>query len=111
MKAFLKRHQSGQSRRVLIDQLLERTEFADYWAMKWGDILRVKSEFPINLWPNAVRAYHHWIRAAIRENMPYDQFAARALLTSSGSNFRAPRSTSIAPCRRRTRPPRRGRSP
>ena len=76
-------------RAILIDRLLERNEFADYWAMKWGDILRVKSEFPINLWPNAVRAYDHWIRASLRENVPYDQFA-RALLTSSGSNFRAP---------------------
>jgi hypothetical protein len=76
-------------RSSLIERLLERPEFAEYWAMKWGDILRVKSEFPINLWPNAVRAYHHWIRGALRENMPYDQFA-RALLTSSGSNFRTP---------------------
>ena len=57
--------------------------------MKWGDILRVKSEFPINLWPNAVRAYHHWIRASVRENLPFDKFA-RTLLTSSGSNFRTP---------------------
>ena len=38
-------------RRALIDGLLDREEFADFWAMKWGDLLRVKSEFPINLWP------------------------------------------------------------
>ena len=74
---------------MLIDRLLERPEFADYWAMKWCDLLRVKSEFPINLWPNAVQAYHRWIRTAVRENMPYDQFA-RELLTASGSNFRVP---------------------
>ncbi|MFA9404074.1 MAG: hypothetical protein ACERKY_13540, partial [Anaerolineales bacterium] len=43
--------------------------------------------FPINLWPNAVQAYHRWIHDAVRNNMPYDQFA-RELLTSSGSNFR-----------------------
>ncbi len=55
--------------------------------MKWGDVLRVKSEFPVNLWPNAVQAYHHWIRASLRDNLPYDRFA-RSLLTSSGSNFR-----------------------
>ena len=72
-----------------IEALLERPEFADYWAMKWCDILRVKAEYPINLWPNAVQAYHHWIRDALRRNMPYDQLA-RALLTSSGSNFRVP---------------------
>ena len=76
-------------RRILIDRLLEREEFADYWAMKWGDLLRVKAEFPINLWPNAVQAYHHWIRTSIKENMPYDQFA-RELITQSGSNFRVP---------------------
>jgi len=76
-------------RRALIDALLEREEFADYWAMKWSDLLRVKAEFPINLWPNAARAYHHWILASIRENKPYDQFV-RELLTASGSNFRDP---------------------
>ena len=76
-------------RAALIDNLLEREEFADYWALKWCDVLRVKSEFPINLWPNAVQAYHQWVRDAIRQNMPYDQFA-RELLTSSGSNFRVP---------------------
>ena len=74
-------------RAALIDRLLERDEFADYWAMKWSDLLRVKAEFPINLWPNAAQAYHHWIRAAIRENKPYDRFV-RELLTASGSNFR-----------------------
>jgi hypothetical protein len=74
-------------RHKLIDQLLERDEFADYWAMKWGDILRIKAEFPVNLWPNAAQAYHRWVRASIAENKPYDQFV-RELLTSSGSNFR-----------------------
>lgn len=76
-------------RGILIDRLLEREEFADYWAMKWGDVLRVKSEFPINLWPNAVQGYHRWIRTSIRDNMPYDRFV-RELLISSGSNFRVP---------------------
>ena len=64
-------------------------EFADYWAMKWCDLLRVKSEFPINLWPNAVQAYHRWIRGCIKENMPYDRFV-REMLTASGSNFDVP---------------------
>jgi hypothetical protein len=73
----------------LIDGLLQREEFADYRALKWGDLLRVKSEFPINLWPNAVAAYHGWIRSALRAKMPYDVFVRR-LLTASGSNFRVP---------------------
>jgi hypothetical protein len=74
-------------RRALIDRLLEREEFADYWAMKWSDLLRVKAEFPINLWPNAAQAYHRWIRTSIRENRPYDRFV-REMLMASGSNFR-----------------------
>jgi len=76
-------------RRKLIDRLLDRAEYADYWAMKWCDLLRVKSEFPIKLWPNAVQAYHRWIHTSVRENMPYDRFV-RELLTGSGSNFRDP---------------------
>jgi hypothetical protein len=76
-------------RAALIEALLQREEFADYCALKWGDLLRVKSEFPINLWPNAVQAYSHWIREAVKTNRPYDQFV-RELLTSSGSNFRVP---------------------
>ena len=73
----------------LIDDLLEREEYTDYWTLKWCDLLRVKAEFPINLWPNAVQAYHRWIHEAVKKNRPYDWFA-RELLTSSGSNFRDP---------------------
>lgn len=74
-------------RALLVDALLERDEFVDYQTLKWCDLLRVKSEFPINLWPNAVQAYHRFIRDSIRDHLPYDQFA-RTLLTASGSNFR-----------------------
>ena len=87
-RAFLN-DQTPDKRKRLIDRLLEREEYADYWALKWSDLLRVKSEFPINLWPNAVQAYHGWIRESMRTNKRYDVFA-RELLTSSGSNFREP---------------------
>ncbi len=79
--------QDPDKRAVLIDQLLAGDEFADYWAMKWSDLLRVKAEFPIELWPDAAQAYYHWIRDSLRENKPYDQFV-REMLTASGSNFR-----------------------
>lgn len=79
--------QDRNKRVALIDQLLARDEFATYWAMKWSDLLRVKAEFPVNLWPNAAQAYHRWILASLRENKPYDRFV-REMLTSNGSNFR-----------------------
>jgi hypothetical protein len=85
-KTFL-RDQDPDKRRILIDRLLERDEFADYWAMKWSDLLRVKAEFPINLWPNAAQAYHRWIHTSLRENVSYDRFV-REMLTANGSNFR-----------------------
>ena len=86
-REFIADPDAKNKRRLLIDRLLERDEFADYWAMKWGDILRIKAEFPVNLWPNAAQAYHRYVHASIAANKPYDKFV-REMLTSSGSNFR-----------------------
>ena len=74
-------------RESLAERLLASDAFADYWAMRFCDILRVKSEFPINLWPNAVYVYHARIRAFVERNEPWDAFG-RALLTAQGSDFR-----------------------
>lgn len=86
VREFLKDDSPGK-REKLIDALLERPEYADYWAMRWSDIFRVKAEFPINLWPNAAQAYHRYLYHSMATNKPYDQFV-RELLTSTGSNFR-----------------------
>jgi len=79
----------ANKRSALIDRLLARDEFADYWAMKWSDLLRVKAEFPINLWPNAAQSYYRWIHTCLKENKPYDQFV-REMLLANGSCFREP---------------------
>ena len=85
-KAFIQSPDKNK-RVALIDRLLDQSAHVDYWAMKWSDILRIKAEFPVKLWPNAAQAYHRWVWESIAQNKPYDQFA-RELLTSSGSNFR-----------------------
>ncbi len=87
VREFLRDPDTENKRSALIDRLLARSEFAVYWAMKWSDILRIKAEFPVNLWPNAAQAYHRWVLASLSANKPYDQFV-REMLTSSGSNFR-----------------------
>ena len=79
--------QKDGKRRALVERLLASDDFADYWAMRFCDILRVKSEFPINLWPNAVYVYHDRVRKFLKNNEPWDDFG-RALLTSQGSDFR-----------------------
>ena len=76
------------SRRLkLVEKLLDSDSFADYWSMRFCDILRVKSEFPINLWPNAVYVYHRRIREFVKKDEPWDAFT-RALLSATGSDFR-----------------------
>ena len=85
-RAFIQ-DSNPQKRVVLIDRLLDQPAHFDYWAMRWSDILRIKAEFPVKVWPNAAQAYHRWVWESIARNKPYDQFA-RELLCSSGSNFR-----------------------
>lgn len=78
---------SPDKREALIDRLLDRPEYGEYWGMRWSDLLRVRAEFPINLWPNAAQAYDRWIRDSFRDNIPYNRFV-REMLTANGSNFR-----------------------
>ena len=85
----------------LVDELLASDAYADYWSMRYCDMLRVKSEFPINLWPNAVYVYHRRIRAAIANDEPWNDFA-RALLGGRGSNFRVPESNFLRAVQMRT---------
>jgi hypothetical protein len=85
-RAFLD-DSDANKRAALVDRLLDQPVHADYWAMKWSDILRIKAEFPVRVWPNAAQAYYRWVWESIVQNKPYDQFV-RELLTSSGSNFR-----------------------
>ncbi len=75
-----------KKRSKLIDRLLGRDEYADFWSMKWGDLLRIKSEYPVRVWPCAVLTYYRWLRGSIAANKPYDQFV-RELITANGSNF------------------------
>jgi hypothetical protein len=69
---------------ALIDQLLERPEYADFWANKWTDLLRPN---PYRVGMKAVRTLDSWLRDAFRQNMPYDQFV-RELLTAQGTTWR-----------------------
>lgn len=78
--------QSPEKRRVLVDDLLSRPEYAKFWALKWGDLLRMTSTA---VGGEGVHKYHRWVQRAIEENMPYDRFA-RDLITSAGSTLTNP---------------------
>jgi len=67
----------------LIDALLVRPEFVDYWAYKWSDLLLVNGDklAPVPMW-----SYYQWIRRQVDLNTPWDEFV-RSLLTSTGSTL------------------------
>jgi hypothetical protein len=64
----------------LVDALLERVEFADYWALKWADLLRVDSQALGN---KRAYSYYKWIRDSLAANKPLDKFA-RELVVAEG---------------------------
>jgi hypothetical protein len=70
----------------LIDELLERPEYADYWGMKWADRLGCNQRFVGHT--GAVK-YFRWIRNQVATNVPEDEFARR-LVTASGGNYGHP---------------------
>ena len=78
--------QSSTKRVALIDHVLERNEYALFWAIKWGDLLQVKAS---KLSPSGVSKFHEWLVRELRDNRPYDQFAT-ALLTASGNTYENP---------------------
>lgn len=82
-RAFLA-DKSPDKRAKLIDSLLDRPEYADFWANKWADLLRPN---PYRVGIKAVFNLDAWLRQAFRENRPYDQFV-RGLITAQGSTFR-----------------------
>ncbi len=75
---------SPDKRRRLIDRLLERPEYADYWAYKWSDLLLVSTNSD-HLNRTALWDLYNWIHDSVAENKPWDQFA-RDIFASSGSS-------------------------
>jgi hypothetical protein len=78
--------QSADKRAKLVDALLERPEYADFWAMKWADLLRLRGN---KVTPSGVHKFHRWLVAALRDNMPADKFA-QTLLLADGSTYANP---------------------
>jgi hypothetical protein len=67
----------------LIDRLLDRPEYVDFWTLKWGDLLRVDSD---KLGAQGMLAFNLWLREAFRSNRPLNQMVDQ-LVTAQGSIF------------------------
>lgn len=81
-RAFLASKDSHK-RDKLIEQLLSRPEFVDYWSYKWSDLLLVETK---KLQPDAMWSYYDWIRDNVAANTPWDKFV-REVVTAQGSTL------------------------
>jgi hypothetical protein len=76
----------SDKRARLIDALLERPEFADFWALKWSDLLHNEEKA---LDRKGVQVFHEWIRRRIADGEPLNEFA-RELIAGRGSTYSHP---------------------
>jgi len=74
---------SPDKRKKLIDDLMERPEYVDFWTYKWGDLLRVNRE---TLTEKGMWAFYAWVRDSVANNKPWDKMVYE-VLTANGSNF------------------------
>jgi hypothetical protein len=72
--------------RRLVENLLDRAEYAEYWALKWSDLLRVDRRV---LGPKQAYDYYSWIRDSFTANKRYDRFV-QELITAEGLLTQAP---------------------
>ncbi len=66
----------------LVDHLLERPEFTDYWTYRLADIFLITGK---RLRPDAVKAYYQWLRKQVEDNIPWD-IIARQVITAKGES-------------------------
>jgi hypothetical protein len=71
-----------EKRRRAIDAALAREEYADYWALKWADILLVDRN---KLGERGAYEFHRWLREQFVRNRPYDEWV-RELVTATGDS-------------------------
>ena len=73
-------------RTKLIEALLERPEFGDWWALKWSDLLRIEEK---TLDRKGVENFHGWLRDSFATNKPLDQMI-REIVAARGSTYEVP---------------------
>jgi hypothetical protein len=80
--------QNPNKRDLLVDTLLDSQDYSYYFANKWADILRVKRRGEAGR-AKGTFAFHNWIRQAVADDKPYDEFA-RDILGATGDETMNP---------------------
>jgi hypothetical protein len=76
-----------ERRAALVDRLMAREEFLDIWAMKWAELLQIRTANGLS--PKGLQRYDAWLRGRVREGMTIDRIA-RELLPATGGSFENP---------------------
>ncbi len=74
---------SPDKRQQAVARVLDRPEFIDFWALKWGDLLRINRDL---LQDKGMWSFYNWVRASLRDNKPVDEMV-RDIITAEGSPF------------------------
>lgn len=78
---------SPDKRAQLVDHLLERDEYIDYWTMKWLNILRADQ---LTISPQGAVAMQRWLRNGFAQNRPFDEFATDLLTVQGNTSAEGP---------------------
>lgn len=76
----------ANKRGKLIDELLERPEYADFWTLKWSDVFRSTRK---TIQVKGTHVFQKWMRNHIDKNTGFDQIVYE-VITSGGSTFANP---------------------
>jgi hypothetical protein len=77
---------SPDKRSALVDRLLARPEFAEFWALKWSDLLRVEEK---TLDTRGVDLFYEWLRQCMAEDRPWNEWL-QEMITARGSTYQVP---------------------
>ncbi|MFN9347724.1 MAG: DUF1549 domain-containing protein [Planctomycetota bacterium] len=78
--------QNPSKRSEWIDRLLDSPEYASYFALRWGSILRNSNLAGAD---QASYAFHNWLKDMLARNRRYDEFV-RGIIAASGEWQDAP---------------------
>ena len=78
-----------EKRAKLVDRLVERPEFADFWALKWADLLRNEEK---TMGEKGAWVFQRWLRDQIARDAPLDELVRR-IVAGLGSTWQNPPSS------------------
>ena len=82
IKKFLS-DKAPDKRAKAIDAVIDRPEFVDFWALKFGDLMRVNRD---SMDARGMWSFHNWVRGGLRDKKPVDEMV-RDIITAEGSTY------------------------